>query len=169
MAKRYEITAEQKEELERERKKNKKKRIEKRLRALVLRAEGKTYEEIGKISGYHPSYVSQLVSKYCRQGLSAIVDNQYKGNHRNLSVAQEEAVLEPFKKAAQDGQIVEVSAIRAAYEEKLGRSVESSHGQIYNVLQRHGWRKVMPRSKHPKRASEEEIEASKKLTVKSEN
>ncbi|MCI8758540.1 MAG: winged helix-turn-helix domain-containing protein [Oscillospiraceae bacterium] len=39
--------------------------------------------------------------------------------------------------------------------------------QIYCVLHRHGWRKVMPRSKHPKKASEDEIAASKKLTLPS--
>ncbi|MDE7249890.1 MAG: winged helix-turn-helix domain-containing protein, partial [Lachnospiraceae bacterium] len=33
---------------------------------------------------------------------------------------------------------------------------------IYCVLKRHGWRKVMPRSRHPKKASEEVIETSKK-------
>ena len=30
------------------------------------------------------------------------------------------------------------------------------------VQKRHNWRKVMPRSKHPQKADEEEIEASKK-------
>ncbi|MBR6825825.1 MAG: winged helix-turn-helix domain-containing protein [Oscillospiraceae bacterium] len=29
-----------------------------------------------------------------------------------------------------------------------------SKTQIYYVLHRHGWRKVMPRSKHPQEASE---------------
>ena len=81
-----------------------------------------------------------------------------------MSIAEEEALLEPFKKAAEVGQIVEVSEIKRAYEEAIGRSLENNHGQIYNVLHRHGWRKVMPRSKHPKKASQEEIEASKKLT-----
>ncbi len=33
------------------------------------------------------------------------------------------------------------------------------------VLKRKGWRKVMPRSKHPKKASPEAIEASKKLKL----
>lgn len=67
--------------------------------------------------------------------------------------------------SAQAGQLVEVSAILRAYEEKTGRTLEKSHGQIYYVLKRHGWRKVMPRSKHPNKASDEVIEASKKLTL----
>lgn len=54
-----------------------------------------------------------------------------------------------------------------AYEERVGHSIGSS--QIYRVLERHGWRKVMPRSKHPKKASEEVIAISKKLKKKSAN
>ena len=42
----------------------------------------------------------------------------------------------------------------------IGHSIGTS--QIYYVLHRHGWRKVMPRSRHPKKASEEVIETSKK-------
>lgn len=34
---------------------------------------------------------------------------------------------------------------------------------VYNVLKRHGWRKKMPRSRHPKAADQEACEASKKL------
>ena len=84
-----------------------------------------------------------------------------------MSYEEEEALLEPYRKSAEAGQIVEVSEIKRAYEEAIGRSLENNHGQIYNVLKRHGWRKVMPRSKHPNKASEEAIEASKKLTKSS--
>ena len=35
------------------------------------------------------------------------------------------------------------------------------------VLHRQGWRKIMPRSRHPKKADEEVIATSKKLTRKS--
>ena len=33
---------------------------------------------------------------------------------------------------------------------------------VYNMLYRNNWRKVMPRSKHPKKASDEAIEVYKK-------
>lgn len=81
-----------------------------------------------------------------------------------MSYEEEEELLNQFKQEAAEGGTIDVSAILAAYEEKLGRSFEKSHGRIYDVLKRHGWRKVMPRSQHPNKASEEEIEASKKLT-----
>ena len=80
---------------------------------------------------------------------------------------EEAALLEPFQAEAEKGQIVEVSKIKAQYEEAVGHRIGGS--QIYYVLERHGWRKVMPRSRHPKKASDEVIETSKKLKKKYRN
>lgn len=164
MAKRYQISEEQVTELTTLRKSNKNKNVEKRIKVLLLHADGEKCEAIASKTGYAKSYISQLVSRYCNQGISAINGSKYGGNHRNLSFEQEAALLEPFRQSAQAGQIVEVSEIKCAYENAIGRSLDNEHGLIYYVLHRHGWRKVMPRSKHPKKASEEAIEASKKLT-----
>jgi transposase len=166
---RYHISEEKVVELERARKNNKDKNVEKRLRALLLHAEGKKREEVALQTGFVKTYISELVSKYCNKGIAAIVENHYPGNRRNLSFAEEESLLKPFRKAAESGQIVEVGEIKRAYEEAIGRSLENVHGQIYYVLGRHNWRKVMPRSKHPNKASEEAIEASKKLKQPSRN
>ena len=84
-----------------------------------------------------------------------------------MSFEEEANLLEPFHERASQGQLVEVSEIKAVYEEAVGHTIGGS--QIYYVLRRHGWRKVMPRSRHPKKASDEAIEASKKLTPKSSN
>ncbi|MCL2501217.1 MAG: winged helix-turn-helix domain-containing protein [Defluviitaleaceae bacterium] len=58
-------------------------------------------------------------------------------------------------------------ALKAAYQEKVGHRIGTA--QIYYVLKRHDWRKVKPRSRHPKKASPEAIETSKKLTPASMN
>ena len=163
MAKKYEITKEQKEEIEAARKRNRNKRTEAKLKVLVLRAEGKTAKEIHQITGYHPAYVSTLVSKYIHGGLEAITGNHYKRNRRNIQVEEEAELLRPFEEKAEKGQIVETSKIKEAYEKRVGHKIGS--GQIDRVLKRQGWRKVMPRSRHPKKAGEEEIESSKKLTI----
>ena len=84
-----------------------------------------------------------------------------------MSAEEEAALLEPFEAEAEKGQIVEVSKIKAKYEEAVGHSIGGS--QIYYVLKRNGWRKVMPRSRHPKKASEEVIETSKKLKKEYKN
>lgn len=159
------ITEEQREELETARKANKNKQAENRLRAVLLRAEGKSNAEVGEICEYDSNYVSQLVSKYCKGGLYALIGNHYAGNRRNMSFAEEANFLQAYKDHAERGQLVEISMMKKAYEEKVGHAIGSA--QIYRVLHRHGWRKVMPRSKHPKKANQETIEVSKKLTMQS--
>ncbi len=105
------------------------------------------------------------MAKYRDGGIEAITGNHYGGNRRNMSAEKEAELLEPFCQRARQGQLIEISEIKAAYERAVGHRIGGS--QIYYVLRRHGWRKVMPRSKHPKEASDEAIEASKKLTLRS--
>lgn len=156
------ITSEQKIEIEQARKKNKSKLIERRLKVLSLRAEGKKYEEIAEITGYNKSNVGKIIKIYFEKGLSEIISNKFRGNRRNMSYEEEEELLNAFAQKAEQGQVVEVKEIKKAYQEKVGHSIGGN--QIYLVLNRHNWRKVMPRSRHPKKASDEAIEASKKLT-----
>jgi len=63
--------------------------------------------------------------------------------------------------AAKAGQLVDINEIKLAYEEALGRPLKSK-GHIYRILERQSWHKVMPRSKHPNKAIDEEIASSKK-------
>jgi transposase len=84
-----------------------------------------------------------------------------------MSVEEEARLLDRFEKKAEQGQMLDTRAIAEAYEKAVGHPISSS--QIYRVLRRHGWRKVMPRSKHPKKASDEVIATSKKLTPESMN
>ena len=167
MASRYQFSEEEIKAIQQARKENKDKRAETRLKALELRAKGEGAKEVAKAAGFHPAYVTQLVAKYRDHGLEAISGNHYGGNHRNMSVEKEAAILTPFKEEAEKGKIVETKKIAEAYQSAVDHPV--GKGQIYRVLHRHGWRKVMPRSKHPKKASEEEIESSKKLTLLSKH
>ena len=162
----YRYTEEDRAIIAAERKANKDKRAEKRLHALELRASGKSAEEVASATGFHAAYISQLTAKYQKGGIEAISGNHYGGNRRNMTLEEERALLEPFREKAQKGQTVEVSEIKASYEQAVGHTIGGS--QIYYVLHRNGWRKIMPRSQHPKKADEEVIEASKKLTSESE-
>ncbi len=110
----YRITTAQKVEIEHARQENKNKRVENRLRALALRAEGTELNEIAKITGYSRSNVSRLIATYCKEGIGAIVENHYPGNRRNMTVEEEAALLEPFREKAEQGQIIEVREIKAA-------------------------------------------------------
>ena len=161
MASNYKFSNEEMAAIKAARRETKDKRADARLKALELRAEGMELSEVSQATGFHAAYVSQLVAKYRDHGLEAISGNHYGGNHRNMSFEEEAAILAPFKARAEKGELVEISEIETAYQQAVGHSIGTS--QIYYVLHRHGWRKVMPRSRHPKKASEEVIETSKKL------
>ena len=165
MGKKYEINKEKIEELDRARKHNRDKNVERRLRALILHAQGYKGKKISEITGYNEKYLYALYKKYLTKGLESITGNHYGGNHRNMTYEEESKFLAQFIDEADGGHITDVSAIKTAYDERVGH--ETGHGQIYYVLHRHGWTKKLPRSKHPKSADPEAIDASKKLTPES--
>ena len=144
------------------RKTNRDKQVEKRLHAVQLRVEGKKNAEIAQQLETSSDMVSRWVSMYATGGLEALLPKKREAHRRNMSYAEEENFLEAYMERAEAGQVVEVSEIKAAYEERVAHPIGS--GQIYRVLKRHGWRKIKPRSRHPRKATPEAIEASKKLT-----
>jgi transposase len=77
-----------------------------------------------------------------------------------MSYEEEQEILDQFAGKAEKGQIITVKEIKAAFDEKIGK--DTGRGYIYMLLERHGWRKLKPRSQHPQKASDEEIAASKK-------
>jgi transposase len=167
MPKTYTISKAEAEEIALMRKTITDKRIDKRLHAIQLRGEGLKNSAIALKLDTATRVVSRWVSAYRNEGIQSLMGGKHKGNRRNMSLAEEAEFLSEYKSLAEQGQLVEVGAIKAAYEAKVGHRIGSS--QIYRVLRRHGWRKVLPRSKHPNKASEEEIATSKKLTNAWEN
>ena len=159
---RYVFTEEEIAEIQEARRNNRDKNVERRLKALELKSAGHKGQEIAKLTDYNPGYISKLAAKYHKGGIEAITGNHYGGNRRNMTYEEEASLLAQFIQEADGGHITDVSAIKTAYDEKIGH--ETGHGQIYNVLHRHGWSKKLPRSKHPKSATPEAIDSSKKLT-----
>jgi transposase len=163
MPKTYGFTTAQREEVKKALKAEKKVALSRKLQVLDLRVRGYKNSEIARITGYSKSRVSAIACIYAKQGIGYFLqENRKSGNRRNMSHEEEIRLLAQYEEKAKAGQIVVTSQIKKAYEEKVGHRIGGQ--QIYRVLARHGWRKVMPRSKHPKKASEEVIEASKKLT-----
>jgi hypothetical protein len=68
-------------------------------------------------------------------------------------------LLQEFLAQSEKGGILEVSRVKAAYEQVLGRRVPKS--TIYRMLARHGWRKVVPRPRHPKADASAQAEFKK--------
>jgi transposase len=133
---------------------------QKRLLCLKLRVEqGFNAKQIAEIIECSEIQVRTIISKYKKNGLSSILRGHQGGNHRNLSFFEEEVLLAPFLNKAEKGQILIVPEIHKAYEAAFGRSVPPS--TIYRMLERHNWRKVMSRPRHPK-ADPDAQEAYKK-------
>src|SRR5262245_17809239 len=66
-----------------------------------------------------------------------------------MAVTEEKALLARFAKAAGAGEILNIHDLKVAYEQAIGH--RTSNSTIYNLLARHGWRKLMPRPFHPLR------------------
>lgn len=68
--------------------------------------------------------------------------------HELMSVEAERDFLAPWAQLAGAGNMLVVSPLRAALAQKLGKKVRAS--VVYRLLERHGWRKVAPDTRHPK-------------------
>ena len=106
-------------------------------------------KQISEAVGFCPSYVREMQSKYKKEGKKAFFLESTGGRNReNMSIEEEAELINNFKEEAGKGNIVEISKIKEAYDEKLGkRAAEST---VYRMLNRHGWRKIAPRPNHPK-------------------
>ena len=142
-------------------KQNMHKRVDKRLQVIILRYEGMKDVQIGEKLGYSRKRISQLCAEFKRVGLEEYARQKYAGNHRAMSVEEEQKILAEFVEKAVEGQVVTAKEIKLRFDEVRGK--DTGRGYIYMLLTRHKWRFVMPRSKHPNKVSDEEIESSKKL------
>ena len=132
-----------------------------RIQCVWLRAAlGLPATQIATALGWQVGSVRQVHSDYLRQGEAVLRSKPSGGRHRqNLTVEQEKELLLPFLEQAEAGGMLIVVPVQAAYEAAVGRPVH--HSVVYRALHRQGWRKIMPRPKHPK-ASAEAQEAFKK-------
>ena len=158
----YRITEEEYQAIKAKEKETKNKQISKKLKVLMLRYEGKSNQEIAEKLDMSSDRISHLISEYKKVGLDEYVRMKYTGHHRSMSYEEEQEILDQFAGKAEKGQIITVKEIKAAFDEKIGK--DTGRGYIYMLLERHGWRKLKPRSQHPQKASDEEIAASKKLS-----
>ena len=157
----YRISKEEYEQIKAAEKRTQDKRLSRQLKVLMLRYEGKSNPEIAEKLDISIDRISHLVSQFKRDGLEEFMRMKYTGHNRNMTHEEEQAILDGFTEQAEAGHIITVKEIKAAFDEKLGR--DTGRGYIYMLLARHKWRKIKPRPKHPERASDEEIAASKKL------
>jgi transposase len=121
-----------------------------RIRMVLMRESGMTQPKIAEVTGVSLSTVNRAHMLYDEGGVKALKPKPIGGRQReNMTVAQERALLADFAKAAGAGELLNIHDLKAAYEKAIGHS--TSNSTVYNLLDRHGWRKLMPRPFHPKR------------------
>lgn len=151
-----EISEKQQAEILGELKKTHPVHIYKRLMAMKMRIiDGISSKAAGTHVGLNESSVNAIIKRYQEQGIEALVTKRHNHGNRYMTREEEETFLASFIEKAEAGQIIEVTDIHTAYQKAVGHPV--TRNAIYYLLHKHGWRKVMPRGKHPKRASEAEI------------
>ena len=79
-----------------------------------------------------------------------------KGGRRNeyLTWEEEQELLLPFFEHAKKGELTTAAHIKHAFEKRGGHEVDET--TIYRLLERHQWRKLVPRPNHPKADQEEQ-------------
>ena len=121
-----------------------------RIQCVLIRATlGSSAAEIAQLLGWSTATVHVLHSRWAKEG-EAIFDVHGRGgrHHQYLTPEEEQELLAPFVQRAEAGGLLTVAEVQQAYRERAGKEVARS--TIYRLLERHGWRKVVPRPRHPK-------------------
>jgi transposase len=107
--------------------------------------------------------VHQWVSLYNHEGVEGIVPKGRGGRRRAyLTLEEEAALLGQLQGRAGQGLLITAKAVREQAQMRLGHPVSEDYA--YDVLHRHGWRKIAPRPQHPE-SDDEAQEAFKKTRV----
>jgi transposase len=110
---------------------------------------GSTAAQIAQLLGWSTATVHVIHSRWAKEG-DVIFDLRGRGGrrHQHLSAEQEQQLLAPFISRAEAGGMLNVAEVQQAFQQRVGKEVAPS--TIYRLLDRHGWRKVVPRPRHPK-------------------
>ncbi|CKH61580.1 transposase [Streptococcus pneumoniae] len=132
----------------------------KRLQIVLFRLMGKSYKEIIELLDCNQTMIWRNVKKYEEFGLDSLLQETRGGrNHAYMTVEEEKAFLARHLKATEAGEFVTIDALFQAHKKELGRSY--TRDAFYQLLKRHGWRNIMPRPEHLRKADAQTIVASK--------
>jgi transposase len=124
--------------------------LRQRIQMVLLREDGMTQPKIAELTGLSLSTVNRAHMAYDNGGVNALRRKPTGGRrHENMTLEEEKAFLAKFAKAAGAGQLLNVQELKSAYERQIGH--ETSNSTVYDMLARHGWRKLTPRPFHPQR------------------
>ena len=127
-----------------------------RWQCLYLTSQGLASQQVADYVGVRPGTVHQWVFHYNHQGPESL-QRQGRGGRRFglLTFPEEAALLESLRSPAEQGHLVAAFSLRALVEKKVERTVSKDY--LYDLLHRHGWRKVAPRPQHPQADRQKQV------------
>lgn len=127
---------------------------------------GLTLPHVGEVLGRSRATVARFRAQFKTWFSNRQARGREWGGRRRayMTLEEEKAFLARFFEAAARGGILVVSEVWSELEEKLGHKVAET--TVYRMLARHGWRKVVPRRRHPKAKESAQGEFKKNLKKK---
>lgn len=131
-----------------------------RWQAIYLVSKGLRAEQVADYTGVTKGTIYQWVFQYNHEGPESF-ELKGRGGRRSglMSFEEESRFLEGLRAEAERGEIVGAFLLRERLEEKLGHKVSKDY--LYDLLHRHGWRKVVPRPRHPDADAEKQDQFKK--------
>jgi transposase len=131
-----------------------------RWQSIFLTGKGLHADIVAEYVGTTKGTVHQWVYQYNHDGPDSFMLHGRGGRRSGfLSLDEERGLLEQVQPLAGKGRIITAFAIKMQIEQRIGKNVSKDY--LYDILHRHGWRKVMPRPQHPKADSEKQEEFKK--------
>jgi transposase len=110
---------------------------------------GLSIEQTAQVLGVSKGWACQLRRRFIAAGHLVRRERTPEAQRQRarLTLTEEAEFLAPFFEQARGGQILIAAPIQRALEARLGRRVALT--TVYNLLHRHGWRKLAPDRIHP--------------------
>lgn len=110
---------------------------------------GLSLEQTAQVIGRSVHWTSRIRNRFLSGETAGDGQRQARGGRRRQLMAPEEeaAILAPFLDHASTGGILVVGQVKAHIDAQLPRPMALS--SVYNLLHRHGWRKLAPDKRHP--------------------
>jgi len=125
----------------------------------------KSSEEIASCLGISKSFVFRVIRLYNEHGKNWF-NNCYKGKRGgrrqkrcHLSLDDEKKLMKSLETEALEGNILTFKHIKKKIEDYVGKTVSDDY--IWDLFNRHGWKKKVPRQSHPKTNKGEQEEYKK--------
>jgi transposase len=110
----------------------------------------KESSEFASMLGVTKSRVHYVIQSYNKYGKDWRIYGQWGGRREercHLKIEDEKLLMQSLEKDALQGKILTFSPVKKKVEDFIGKKVSDDY--IWDLFNRHGWSKKMPRPQHP--------------------